>query len=230
MFSKSFLVLLSTLSIGFAQDSFGATGTLVASQSGFESLPTLTRTDLSTIPPATFTGPVVSLLLYFADQQQLVASVVSADSASTTLSVACPSNQRFAECGLGAAGMEFTQYGTTAFDASVTYSSFTVNWHCYYSGTTSAVCTEHDVQPGGDAQMTTTLSATDITFLPVTITAGGDKLSAASTVKPSGTAKGNGTANGTGSSTQPTKTGNAAIRVGAEALGLGVAMAFVIAL
>jgi hypothetical protein len=166
-------------------------------------------------------------LLYFADDQPLVASVVSADSAATTLSIGCPTGENDFDCGFGP-GMEFTQYGTSAFDASLSDNSFTASWHCDYSGTTSALCTEHDIQPGGDALMTTTLSATDITLIPVTITAGTDKLSAASTAKPSGTSKSNGTSTGTGA--QSTKTGNAAMKVGVEALGLGVAMVFLVAL
>jgi hypothetical protein len=230
MLSKPLLVVLSTLSLGLAQD-VSLTGT------NGETLPTLpAKATITETPDGGFSasvttpisGLVTSLLLYMADDQSLVASVIGADQSATTLSITCPSGVRSDSCGFYP-GMTWTQYGTTSFDAVMSddsMGSYTADWHCSYDTTKSPICSNTVTSPDGAVQLTSTLSSSDVTFFPVTITGGTEKLSAASTMKhtPASTT---GTSTTTGGQTSKT---NAASRVGVEAMGLGVAIAFLAAL
>jgi hypothetical protein len=230
MLSKPLLVVLSTLSLGLAQD-VSLTGT------NGETLPTLpAKATVTETPDGGFSasvttpisGLVTSLLLYMADKQPLEASVIGADQSATTLSITCPSGERSAYCGFSP-GMTWTQYGTTSFDAVMIDDSMepvTVDWHCIYDTTKSPICSNTATSPGGAEQLTTTLSSSEISFLPVTITGGTEKLSAASTMKHT-PATTTGTSTTTGGQTSKT---NAAGKVGVEAMGLGVAIAFLAAL
>ncbi|KAJ5287814.1 hypothetical protein N7478_003500 [Penicillium angulare] len=118
---------------------------------------------------------VVSLFIYGADQQSLVASVVETKTDEATYSINCPSGTKSSDCGFEP-GLLYTEGPTT------------VQWHlqtpydadkfghviCSTGGTTTAVCTEVTPTNGSAAQAseTTTLSSDQISLLAVTITAG----------------------------------------------------------
>ena len=179
-----------------------------------------------------------SLLVAGADKQPLAASVIGADRTATTYSINCPPGTDSNECGMGP-GMTVTQFGTTAYAGLMSDPSFTYSWSCQLAGTTAATCVQ---SAGGQSANfpgveTTTLSASEISLFPVTITAGQTKLAAAtaastttghssaSTGAAALTASGQRSASNTGAAATPSTTPNAGSRVilgwAAVALSLG---------
>ncbi|KAF2234063.1 hypothetical protein EV356DRAFT_178086 [Viridothelium virens] len=131
----------------------------------------------------------------------VVASVVSADATATVLAVNCASSSNDTnnadECGgpdvTITANPTLFVIQSTIFASSETPSAtgaLTMSTRCELQGTTTGTCTWYE---GGDAEafgddqsdlmtapLTQELSATDISFTPITITAGVEKLAAAS--------------------------------------------------
>ncbi|EXJ94174.1 hypothetical protein A1O1_02567 [Capronia coronata CBS 617.96] len=138
---------------------------------------------------------VVSIFFPDVDEQQLVGSIVSSDASKTTIAVSCPTGTDDTDCGF--ADTLTVTVGPSTFRVEETFESLTVELECALTGTTAATCEETYVGPAymidsdqGDSAaltatalddintqitttaVTTTLSSTDIVFLPVTITAG----------------------------------------------------------
>lgn len=125
----------------------------------------------------------VSLFVYDADPQPLVASVVGADAAATTYAIVCPDGTDSNHCGLPSPWT--MTYGSTYYEVQTTEADvFSVSARCeFQTSTGDRTCT---VSLGGSAAnfpglTTETLAATDVAknSLPVVITAGLDKLAAA---------------------------------------------------
>ncbi|KAK1256313.1 hypothetical protein MKX07_008572 [Trichoderma sp. CBMAI-0711] len=145
----------------------------------------------------------VKLLLPFADPQPLVASVVAADSSATTYAVGCPPGTDSDECGF-AESQTITQ-GPSTYAFTMAYSgdegSYTEIAHCKLSSAVDvASCSASVSQDDGNGNTMATASVGTVTFLdlqlPVTVTAGLDKLQAA----PGATATDSSAPTGTGSS------------------------------
>ncbi|KAJ5935045.1 hypothetical protein N7466_004592 [Penicillium verhagenii] len=159
---------------------------------------------------------VVSMFIPFADPQPLAASIVGKSAGTTTYSINCPPGTDSDDCGMGpglwmTAGPTTTRYSLTEPDVD-----FYDNMDCSVGGTTTAVCTEvvsgtGANDPGTDS---TTYAPTDITLLPVTITAGPATTSAASTATES---TGSSDSANTSSSDKTGKTGSTASSTSAAA-------------
>ncbi|KAJ4296294.1 hypothetical protein N0V90_006339 [Kalmusia sp. IMI 367209] len=149
------------------------------------------------------TGPVVSLLLPGGwDSQALVASVIGVDKSATTLAVDCPDGTDSNDCGVPPEGLTVTQGPTTAVMSTVIAQEsdpviVKYGWECSLGGTTTAKCvylneatitgsanaelSSSMLENYGGSGMTTTigLNSTEMkdAFVPVTVTAGAEKLS-----------------------------------------------------
>ena len=183
-----------------------------------------------------------SLLVAGADKQPLAGSVIGADRTATTYSINCPPGTDSNECGMGP-GMTVTQFGTTAYAGIMSDPSFTYSWSCQLAGTTAATCVQ---SAGGQSANfpgveTTTLSASEISLFPVTITAGQTKLAAATAASATtghssagtgaaSTASGQRSASNTGAAATPSTTPNTGSRVtfgwAAVALSLGASAVY----
>lgn len=142
--------------------------------------------------------PPLAVFLLDTGSQPLVASVISANAATTSLAIGCPPGEDSTECGYGP-GLDLEHISGLIWQASVTALGASFSWSCQVA-VTSAVCV---TSVGGDeandpGMATTTLSASDITSFPVTVTAGAESLSAS----------GAGTAMMTGSGTSGASTGS----------------------
>ncbi|CAL5873066.1 uncharacterized protein PFLUO_LOCUS7335 [Penicillium psychrofluorescens] len=130
----------------------------------------------TTLGLAAAESSVVSLFIFDADPQSLVGSVVASNSDTTTYSINCAPGENANKCGF-APGFTYIEAPTT------------VNWElapphntyghvgCSMGGSTAAVCTltiQHQVIGSSRTELTqvTTLSKGDVTYMPVTITAG----------------------------------------------------------
>ncbi|KAH0496789.1 hypothetical protein TgHK011_004135 [Trichoderma gracile] len=145
----------------------------------------------------------VKLLLPFADPQPLVASVIAADSSATTYAVGCPPGTDSDDCGF-AESQTITQ-GPSTYAFTMAYSAddgaYTEIAHCKLSSAVDvASCSASVSQDDGNGNTMATASVGTVTFLdlqlPVTVTAGLDKLQAA----PGATATDASAPTGTGSS------------------------------
>jgi hypothetical protein len=194
-------------------------------------VPTVTGTSVYTAPSGAST---LSLFIPGADSQQLVASVVSVKDSTTSLILNCPPGTDSTDCGFPQ-GLNYVVTGTTAIDAYLTQdSAYTASVHCNYEVSKSAVCTGSYTESlpavsgvSGSALVTSgvtseTLDATSVTLMPVTVTSGQSLLAKATTTGTGSSSKGASSGSKTGSAASSTSTGGAG-RVGAEALGLGVA-------
>jgi hypothetical protein len=129
----------------------------------------------------------VQLFLIDTDPQSLVASIVASDATATTYQVQCPSNALGEDCGYPSPITVVEGPKTVSY--SVSLDGFALDFHCDMSGTTEAACSmsmggESANSPGSSFE---TLTGTDISFLPVVVTAGGGA-AAASTAPASGAA------------------------------------------
>lgn len=135
----------------------------------------------------------VSLWVNGADQQSLVASVVAVDATATTYMVTCPSSVSSDDCGFPSP-VALTE-GANFYAATLTVTeddaSVAVAERCTKTGS-SAVCTDIYTAVGsasaGTVTALTTLTSTsistldssEITSMPVVVTAGAEKLNAVS--------------------------------------------------
>jgi len=201
---------------------------ILASLASAQDAPITSATSVYTAPP---NSPTLSLFVPGADNQILLASVVSVKDSTTAFVLNCPPGADPNDCGFPS-GLSYTLTGTTAIDAYLASAGiYTASVHCSYEVSKSGVCTGSYVEPlaldtasGSVVSFTSgvtseTIPGESITLMPVTVTAGQSLLAAATTT---GTATSKGASSsksGTGATT--TQTGGAG-RVGAEALGLGI--------
>lgn len=120
----------------------------------------------------------IPVFLLDTDPQSLVASVVDVQQATTTLQISCPPGGDASECGYGPGAR--VRIAANFADATMSVDGqFSLTWQCSItSSTVAATCT---VSAGGPEAnfpgvSTETLTGTDIQYIPVTITAGGEKL------------------------------------------------------
>ncbi|MCJ1253920.1 Mucin-21 [Lignoscripta atroalba] len=131
----------------------------------------------------------VSLFLLSTDNQSLVGSIVGSDSTATTYVIQCPPGTDSNDCGYPIP-VTVMQGPATVF-YSMSLPGFTADFGCSLGGTTTAICSQS--VGGSDAnspgQATETLAASDITFLPVVITAEAGAGNTASTAPATTTAE-----------------------------------------
>jgi hypothetical protein len=154
----------------------------------------------STTKPAnaTVTGATVSLYLGGADQQPLVASVISANPSVTAYHIACAPGTDGSDCGFGP-GANITVSSGSIYDFTLTDGSdFSLSYKCTWQG--SAICAQTvggaaANDPGSTSE---TIPAASASLSPVIITAGQEKLSAAATATSSGASKTGASKSGSG--------------------------------
>ncbi|KAF2099924.1 hypothetical protein NA57DRAFT_55858 [Rhizodiscina lignyota] len=122
----------------------------------------------------------VSLLLLDTDPQKLVASVVEANPTSTVYVLNCPDGTDSNDCGTF---NEWVTAGENFYAMNMTEGDFSATWSCDVAGTTSASCSQSfgGAEANDPGTTTTELSASEITYYPVVITAGAQKLNGAAT-------------------------------------------------
>ncbi|KAJ5987739.1 hypothetical protein N7481_002949 [Penicillium waksmanii] len=195
---------------------------------------------LATAALATAESSVVSMFIPDVEGTALVASVIAQTAGTTTYSINCPPGTDSSDCGVSP-GLFLTS-GPKKVEYSISEGDFYGRMVCSLGGTTTAVCT--DINSGADANFpgthTTTLASSDITSLPVTITAGAttgaasDTSASASTTESSTTATSDTTASQTSASSSgamasstSSSTGGMSQITGAPVLALGAAVAFI---
>jgi hypothetical protein len=209
-----------------------------------------TTLPLLALSQSTFTSQeTISVFLPGAMAQPYYGSIIAAAPSATTMYIGCAPDTSVDDCGL-ANGVNYTAFANTAFDAIGTLpGELRATLHCDYDTKTGADCvytatiTQSDPpEPGAtttEAQTgtlpvntvttNTTFAPSEVTFQPVTITAGNVRsglFSSSSTgsgtvTGGSKTSKATGTGTGT-SSGAATKTSNAAVKSGQAAFALGV--------
>lgn len=163
------------------------------------------------------TGSIYKVLLPGADSQTLLGSIVAVQSSLTTIAVACPSGTDSDDCGMPDGGMKITQGSATMVASTVIAEEsdpvvVTYGWECSIGGTTSAECVysatasvtgslDPSMLSSINAQMTATTTTTKLNeqdlstaLMPVTITAGAEKLKDSASVSASGSASGSASA------------------------------------
>ncbi|KAJ5389733.1 uncharacterized protein N7496_000801 [Penicillium cataractarum] len=140
-------------------------------------------TVLATLGLATAQTSVVSIFIPDIDSQPLAASIVAEGSGTTTYSINCPPGTDGSDCGMGP-GMWYTSAPKTVeWSMSEPEEGFWGRVVCSMGGTTTATCT--DIMSGTGANFpgtsSSTLAQSDITFFPVTVTAGPTSTNSAST-------------------------------------------------
>ncbi|KAJ5749553.1 hypothetical protein N7533_006581 [Penicillium manginii] len=193
---------------------------------------------LATVALATAESSVVSMFIPGVDGNAFVGSIIAQSTGTTTYSINCPAGTDSSDCGVSP-GLFLTS-GPKKVEYSISEGNFYGHMICSVGGTTAAVCTEID--SGSDANFpgthTTTLARSEITSLPVTITAGATTNAAsdtsASTTESSTTAASDTTASQTSASNSgamtsstSSSTGGMSQITGAPVLALGAAVAFV---
>lgn len=120
------------------------------------------------------------------DKQSLVASVVGANPTMTTYVISCPTGTSSDQCGFDPA-MTITQGPTTAIMTIESSDGDPVETdiiNCTIEGTTRAVCTANTIVVSSgqttSGSSVSALSASDVQFVPVVVTAGVEKLSSPS--------------------------------------------------
>jgi len=138
----------------------------------------------------------ISVFLPGADSQNLVASVVSAAPTETIYQICCPEDVDAADCGF-LPGATVTHAPPTASGAPVVWggimtytdssNALTAAWSCQFQGTTSALCAVSSDAEGMKSKSwhTEPIPQEYITFYPVVVTAGQEKLTAAATASAS---------------------------------------------
>ncbi|KAJ5437899.1 uncharacterized protein N7458_008897 [Penicillium daleae] len=138
---------------------------------------------LATVGFATAQTSVVSLFIPDTDPQPLAASLVAQGAGTTTYSINCPPGTDGSDCGMGP-GMWYTSGPKTVeWAMSDPADGFWGRIVCSMGGTTTAVCTEMMSGTGANFPGTSTghLAQSDITLIPVTVTAGPTSTASAST-------------------------------------------------
>ncbi|KAF2168351.1 hypothetical protein M409DRAFT_21785 [Zasmidium cellare ATCC 36951] len=120
---------------------------------------------------------ILSLPFYGYDTQPIVASILSSNPTATTLALACRPGTDASDCGLFPA--QTLTIGPSTYNMFIGEgTAFTGTQQCATQGTTAAVCTESNA--GSEANFpgvsTTTYEGTDVVVLPVTVTAGVERL------------------------------------------------------
>ena len=176
------------------------------------------------------TNPVINLLLFDTDPQPLAASVISANPTATAYLIGCPPDTDSDACGTfnetvtvgpWAAASPPASASTGVYDMNVQLADdgISISIHCAMAHTVPATCTFNDAVP----DMSTTVSpvvtspaSDDLSlgwaYMPVTVTAGQEKLGGSTSAGPSLTA-------GAASASGPRSTGAAA----ASAIGTSAA-------
>ncbi|KAF4166924.1 hypothetical protein CNMCM6936_005833 [Aspergillus lentulus] len=190
---------------------------------------------------------VTSMLIYGADPQPLVASIVGSDATATTYSINCSPGTDSSDCGMGPGLTLVAGPTTTVLKMDEPEEDFHWTVSCSVGGTTTAVCTE--TASGAAANfpgVSSSIFSNNLPLMAVTITAGSGAGAGATSATASATAtattaatatataSGKSTASedasktsSTGSSAvstggMPRVTGGAAGLLGAAALALGV--------
>jgi hypothetical protein len=142
-------------------------------------------------------SPTIDVFLPY-DRQLLFASVSGVNEAATTMVIRCPPNADSNDCGFGTGAITMTQQGTTSNDATINiHSDITMIMHCSYKVSSGGQCAKTvtslgvDISfpSGGNTQapstvlatstMTESYAASEVTLMPVTVTAGRAKLATA---------------------------------------------------
>ncbi|KAL4803128.1 hypothetical protein BDV18DRAFT_145187 [Aspergillus unguis] len=113
---------------------------------------------------------VTSMLIYFADNQALDASIVGNDATATTYSINCPPGTDGSDCGMGP-GLYATIAGDTTTFAMDDEDYFHMTIKCTNSGS-NALCTESAGGPQANFPGKSTSTIPLDEQMPVTITAG----------------------------------------------------------
>jgi len=141
---------------------------------------------LALLGSVTAQNTTVSLPLLAFDSQTILASIIASDSTATTFSLNCPEPTDFDSCGIPPSftvtqGPSTLHYVITADLSSASIDGLTqsgsVDYACQLTGTTSAVCTVTDTDnfdgtSTSFVDSTTLTDASDLGYLPVTVTAG----------------------------------------------------------
>ncbi|KAK4987271.1 hypothetical protein LTR66_007638 [Elasticomyces elasticus] len=128
----------------------------------------------------------LSLFLLDTNETALVASVVTANPTETAFAIGCAPGIATSDCGYAptvtitegydaAAATSFYRMSQLFDGAAIDGGAAIVSAYCSVGGTTSASCK----LAAGTRVVNGTLAATDMTFFPVVITAGAEKLAAA---------------------------------------------------
>ncbi|CAM1503624.1 Fc.00g012150.m01.CDS01 [Cosmosporella sp. VM-42] len=178
---------------------------------------------------------VTSLLIPLTDPQPLVAEVLGADASATTYLLNCPSGTDSNDCGTYNESITLGPWasrtlppgaaGTGLFDLSIDMKDTEEEWkfsiHCEMSRTVAQECTTINIGGNDDGSPTATFSSPEeledqdlatFAYMPVTITAGQDLLTAFTTAAAtdstsiSGQSTASNTASTTGSSNEASGT------------------------
>ncbi|KAL2287020.1 hypothetical protein FJTKL_06045 [Diaporthe vaccinii] len=162
---------------------------------------------------------VTSMFLYGYEGENIVASVISAAPDATSYYVNCAPGTDGSDCGFGP-GVTFVDGGSSVGLHVTDGDAFTMDAECRITSD-SADCTQTVAGPEANSPgiMISAFSGISDTFLPVTITAGLEKITAAETATATGSSATSGTAEPSGSAASgPSKTG---ISASSSATGTG---------
>ncbi|KAJ4294854.1 hypothetical protein N0V88_005091 [Collariella sp. IMI 366227] len=126
---------------------------------------------------------VVNLLIPAADPQAIVASVISADPTATTYYLKCPDGTDATDCGLADGVSVINGPSTLAY--TYLFSENSIIAHCsLYSAKDEANCDGTLIEAGTTSLVTEVLTGYLASYMPVTVTAGIEKLAAATSAEP----------------------------------------------
>ncbi|KAF7168846.1 hypothetical protein CNMCM5623_001788 [Aspergillus felis] len=145
---------------------------------------------------------VTSMLIYGADPQPLVASIVGSDATATTYSINCPPGTDSSDCGMGPGLTVVAGPTTTVLKMDEPSEDFHWTVRCSVGGTTTAVCTETASGTGANFPgVSSSTFSNDLPLMAVTITAGSAAGAGATPTTASATATTAATASASGKST-----------------------------
>jgi hypothetical protein len=149
---------------------------------------------------------IVTVYLFDTDPQPILASVITANPTATTYHIECPT---YTDCGW-IPGANLTVSDNSIFEVSLTDTEFTMSVQCTVNS--DAVCQESFAGssanfPGSSVE---TIPSSSITSIPITVTAGLDKLSSATAVASSSGKSSSSSAKQTSAAGNATSTPNAA--------------------
>ncbi|RHZ67358.1 uncharacterized protein CDV56_109304, partial [Aspergillus thermomutatus] len=114
---------------------------------------------------------VTSMLIYGADPQPLVASIVGNDATATTYSINCPPGTDSSDCGMGPGLTLVAGPTTTVLKMDEPEEDFHWTVNCSVGGTTTAVCTETASGTGANFPgVSASTFSDDLPLMKVTIT------------------------------------------------------------
>ncbi|PKX90491.1 putative GPI anchored protein [Aspergillus novofumigatus IBT 16806] len=164
---------------------------------------------------------VTSMLIYGADPQPLVASIVGSDATATTYSINCPPGTDSSDCGMGPGLTLVAGPTTTVLKMDEPGEDFHWTVSCSVGGTTTAVCTETASGAAANFPGVSSLTfSSDLPLMAVTITAGSGAGAGATPVTASATPTTSASATASGKSTasedagKPSSTGSSAVSTG----------------